>query len=370
MSEASLLSVDLFPPGQGAPHPGKIWIDEDQLRVEDGESETRFELEGLSFELAGDGLAKVRIQGPDLVAYAERGPFQDALRGRPHTVWRETLARLEGDAKKARRRGVEHWLLFLGAAALGVHLVVSAVGLAVDTLLTQLPISVDVQIGQAMYQSGAFGQEWDAPAYERSVEVILERLLEARQEKDFHFEVHLIDSDQLNAFALPGGQIMLMRGLLEASESPDEVAGVLAHELQHVIRRHHLKSLGYSLRWSLLMTFLVGDIDSISELFLGQATNLLEKRFSRDQERECDQLGAELLGRARIHPRGMRHFFERLQAIQGKLEKAVQLFSTHPLSSERVESLKALEQEPRFQGLPGLDLPWPRPQDEDEGEEP
>ncbi len=140
----------------------------------------------------------------------------------------------------------------------------------------------------------------------------------------------------LNAFAAPGGVVVVFRGLLNAVASPEELAGVLAHEVAHAELRHSLQGMvkGLGLRAAVSMAF--GDLSD--SVFTDGATRLTELRFSRDAEREADAEGLRRLVAARISPEGMVRFYERLASEKRVSPPAI--LSTHPASGERLDWLR------------------------------
>jgi len=138
----------------------------------------------------------------------------------------------------------------------------------------------------------------------------------------------------VNAFALPGGYVVVNRGLLESALAGDEVAGVLAHELSHVLSRHSTKRLVGSLGAGVALNIIFGVVDlGVPALTVAHLSSL---GYDRDQEREADEKGRELLIRAGISPAAMATFFERLS-------DSVQLpefISTHPDPGNRAEAAR------------------------------
>ena len=149
------------------------------------------------------------------------------------------------------------------------------------------------------------------------------------------YRFHLADDKLVNAFALPGGDIVVNRGLIAATHDAGELAGVLAHEIQHVALRHSLKGMIRSAGMSLLFSMLIGDLGTT---LVGQAAeNLAGLKFSRDAESEADAEGFNLLVARGIDPRGMVRFFATLAGESGATPPA--LLSTHPASAEREAAL-------------------------------
>jgi predicted Zn-dependent protease len=144
------------------------------------------------------------------------------------------------------------------------------------------------------------------------------------------------DRREINAFAAPGGVVVVYSGLIRAAGSAEELAGVLAHEVAHAELRHTLRGVIKSLGLRALVSLVTGDISG--SVFADAATRLTELRFSRDAEREADAEGLRRLVAARIDPTGMIRFYEKLAAEQRLSPPPI--LSTHPATGERLESLR------------------------------
>jgi Zn-dependent protease with chaperone function len=159
------------------------------------------------------------------------------------------------------------------------------------------------------------------------------------------FELKVYDLDIVNAFALPGGRIVITKKLIETAKSPDEVAGVLAHEIGHVYHRHSEAQLIRAMGIELLLRLASGGGDTIS----GFAGLLAILRYSRDAEREADSFAQTALVHAAIDPMGLKSFFEAMKKLLGERGSSGGLFgtvtdmmSTHPVTDERIEAIKPL----------------------------
>jgi predicted Zn-dependent protease len=137
---------------------------------------------------------------------------------------------------------------------------------------------------------------------------------------------------------LPGGYIVVFTGLMKKAESGEEVAGVLSHELNHVLQRHGLDRIVKTLGLMAVVTILVGDPQGLAGLIKQFGLELVTLKFGRAQETEADLTGLQLLQRAKIDPTGMIRFFERLS---DKDEGRMEWLSTHPMSTARAERLRA-----------------------------
>ncbi len=165
----------------------------------------------------------------------------------------------------------------------------------------------------------------------------------------WHFTV--LDAEEINAFAVPGGYLYVTVGLLRAASSGAEIAGVIAHEIGHVTARHGVQSMETYV-FAEGISDLLGDED-LGPLVAGAIQAGAGLTFSQDQELEADSLGVGYAIDAGYNPWGIVHFFETLQELEGTprggeddvlsfLDDLGELFSTHPPTDERIANVKVL----------------------------
>lgn len=225
----------------------------------------------------------------------------------------------------------------------------------IDIVLDRLPPSFDIQAGQLF--EGDITKSANlvtGTAANQAVEAIVARLAKASPPSPFTYRVHIQRSKEVNAFAAPGGLIVVYTGLIQEAGSPEEVAGVLAHEMAHVTERHSMRQMLYQLGVLPLIGFFLGSPEAAS--VFEAAGQLTELQFSRVQEEQADDIGASTLRRARLSPEGMAAFFDRLARIGGASPPAI--LSTHPGSAERA---KRIRERVRAEGEPPaepFDFDW------------
>jgi len=155
------------------------------------------------------------------------------------------------------------------------------------------------------------------------------------------FTIKVIDNDEINAFALPGGFFFVNTGLILAAENEAELAGVMAHEIAHVAARHATRSMTRNQlinMASIPLVFLGGPVVFAMEQVAGVAVPMSFLKFSRDSELEADLLGIEYEYSAGYDPSAFVQFFEKLgQEKKHKFSLLAKAFSTHPMNAERVE---------------------------------
>jgi predicted Zn-dependent protease len=153
-------------------------------------------------------------------------------------------------------------------------------------------------------------------------------------------DIKVIRTSIPNAFALPGGHSFYFSALLDKTETADEFAGVMAHELGHVVHRHGMEQLISTSATGLLIGFILGDMTGIS-VAGGIGAALIDSRFSREAEREADRFAASAAQRMGFDARSLVTLLDRV-AGDDEMSRALALLSTHPLTAERKAALEQL----------------------------
>ena len=175
---------------------------------------------------------------------------------------------------------------------------------------------------------------------------------------DFPSDYTVVDADIVNAYALPGGPIVVYSGILRKMESPEELAGLLAHERTHVLRHHSTRSLFRNASGVLLLNLVLGDASAAVNLFAQQGQQLQQLAYSRDLELEADREGLQLLIKNTINPAGMLSLLEKLQ-LEGAGSAMPEFLSSHPLPEARMEALRKLvDAHPEKHSNETLDTLW------------
>ncbi len=165
-------------------------------------------------------------------------------------------------------------------------------------------------------------------------------------DRDFRqaVSVSVLDHELINAFALPGGYVVLFRGLIEAAEGPDEVAAVLAHEIGHVISRDPTRNALRSAGSIGVLGLLFGDFAG-GAVVLFLAERLISAQYSQAAEAAADRFAHEVLEQANISPSALADMFERMREKHGDHDGVAAHFLSHPALSERIEAARAITRE-------------------------
>lgn len=221
---------------------------------------------------------------------------------------------------------------------------VSAVG-----AITLVSVEQEIAIGrQANAQFRKETPELTDAATVRYVRDLTRRLSRVAAGPKYPYSVAIANTREINAVALPGGPVWIHRGVLEQATNESQVASVLAHEIAHIASRHaasQLTTIALT-KWSLnFLGSLLGNAGGAGGAQVAAAflANGAAMQFSRDEEREADRVGLELMSRAGWSGRGMVEMFEILKQVSSRDPSAVEaFFSTHPSPQARIKDLSAV----------------------------
>jgi Zn-dependent protease with chaperone function len=244
----------------------------------------------------------------------------------------------------ARRKKWAAAVLLAALGAMGVlaGLYLWGIPALASFIATRVPVSWEESLGQSVVSTLAPAERrcLDSARMQK-VEEIVARLASTVSEAPYSFRVIVVNPPSVNAFAAPGGMIVVFQGLLEKTRTPEELAGVLAHEMQHILRRHATRALLQQVSMKVLLAAAVGDAKGLSYGLEGaQALGML--RYSRQSEEEADQEGIRMLIASGIDPRGLLTFFENIHKDGEKSLKLPAYLSTHPDLEVRIQRLKTL----------------------------
>lgn len=245
------------------------------------------------------------------------------------------------------RRGLRLRLTVLAAlGAIGAAAALYAWGIPAlaGVVAGRVPVAWEERLGESVVSHVAPPDRRCGDAERlRILDGLLAEVTAALPRRDYRFRLLVVDAEGVNAFALPGGRIVLLRGLIERTGSAEELAGVLAHEVQHIVHRHTTQALLRHASTGLLVAATVGDVSGMMAFGLESARALSALSYSRRAEEEADLEGMRLLLAARIDPGGMVSFFETIGGRErGAGRSAFGYLSTHPATDDRLARLEAL----------------------------
>lgn len=209
-----------------------------------------------------------------------------------------------------------------------------------------LPDSFDNQIGNMFMENFLDVNDIDSSKTKYLRQFVSE--LNFKNQKPLNFVV--IKSKEVNAFALPNGQIIVFTAILEDMKNSDELVALLAHEASHVNRRHSTKMLCRNLAGYMLVSLLLSDVNGIMAVLADNAQQLHSLSYSRKFEQEADELGLKILIDNQVDPNGMVQLFEHLEK-ESKFS-IPKIISSHPLTIERKENMQKIISETVYEVKP------------------
>ena len=224
------------------------------------------------------------------------------------------------------------------------------IGIAVTVSLLGCGISQqqEVQMGQQYVQQiNAQLPIVQDPELNRYINVLGDSIARLTSRKDLDWQFFIVDAQEVNAFAVPGGFVYVNRGLIQRADQMDELAGVLGHEIGHVVRRHTVKQMEKAQGANIGVTLACVLTSICSSQAAGAAINIaggaVFARFSRSDEAEADAEGVKNTVRAGISPVGMVSMFQKLLDERKARPGAVESwFLTHPLEEDRINAVQSM----------------------------
>jgi Zn-dependent protease with chaperone function len=218
-----------------------------------------------------------------------------------------------------------------------------AAGAAMRVVVDRIPLSWDAKEGNALIEK----LEKKLPFVTDSnvvaqLSVLAEPLTREIPTNRVQFQFHMLASPDPNAFALPGGHIVVTTGLLKMADRPDELLGVLAHEMAHVTQRHALRHEISGKGPIYMVQILTGGRSRVLEALAFPSELLAYESFSQEYERDADAVGWNYLVTAKINPHGMIDMFRKLEVREAKWgdERGHPAFDSHPALQKRIAWLE------------------------------
>jgi predicted Zn-dependent protease len=282
----------------------------------------------------GDGGPRVMCRNPDFLA---------ALKDHP------VAARLFRRSKR-RGNGLALVLALPLLVLLGLAAALALGGVpprAMEAGVSVIPVAFDVRVGELMLpgMKASLGPDDAQPEVKAALDGLTRVLSAARADTRIPITLHIVKSPVVNAFALPGGSIIVTTEALREARSAEEVAGLLAHEISHVSERHATRSVLQRAGLTLVLSMVMGDSGTLGGLLTEQAAQLTSLAFSRDMEHQADVAGVALLQKAGRDPAGLAAFLKRLSAYD--VNGGPELLRTHPVTSDRIAALSDRSTGPR-----------------------
>lgn len=205
---------------------------------------------------------------------------------------------------------------------------------AVEYAAKHVPKDYEIKMGKELYKSVLEGEKIDSGA----TVTINHFFSQLQVEGDYPVEITVVKSDIPNAFALPGGGIVVYTKILEGMESPEQLAALLAHEYSHVQLKHATRNIFRSLAGYLFLSVVMGDFSGATSVILEKAEDLRGLSYTRSLEDEADDNGLAILKQNKIDAGGMKMLFKQLKK-ESNIEM-MEMLSTHPDLDNRITNVE------------------------------
>jgi len=317
-----------------------------RLRFESGRVTREIPLVKLRIEREPSEEGGIAFCDPDHPDWSIHAPDElilthGSLLQQPHT--RHQIQGLQSGGELKRRLKIVG--CFLAGFAL-VALVVSVLmGMMVRSLVARVPLEWEQELGdKAMEEVREIATFIENEKLQTNLVNAVAPLLRVVPTNSLGFRFYLMDAPLPNAFALPGGHVVVTTSLLALAERPEEVAGVVAHELAHVTLKHGFRKIISSAGPYLLCRLFLRDNSGLLGVLAGGSQLLVSQSFSQEYELEADDTGWDYLVKARVDPRGLAVMLKRLKTEQEQMklvQVGPQAFSSHPATDKRIRRLEA-----------------------------
>ncbi len=323
----------------------EISVDSSRVRATTTSGEVfSLHVAGLQLELGGASgkmiFCRHQIE-PEVTLFCEAPGFFEALRDNTGGQLQSQVDAIAAQQKGNRQKS----FLAFGVVIAIVVALFFGFSMLVSNTVDMIPYSVDESIGELAsgQMISGMGTEVKDPVVNRAIQQIVDRLAPHSSLEGVTYDLKVIENDMVNAFALPGGYMVVFTGLIDKSDRYEEVAAVIGHEMAHVTQRHGLRRIVGSVGIIAAVQLVLGDISGAAVAFQELFTMAAINGYSRDQESEADAEGVRMLHAAGIDPTGAVTFFEKMHEDASDLEKsgALDWISTHPDHLERIDDLNA-----------------------------
>ncbi len=334
---------------------GELTVSESSLRFVSGHESVVMPITGLVIKLGGASDRLVYLTHPlqpDWTLYtSNRNILNDpAFTGNID---------VKAQASAVKKKRAWNWSLVFAICAFIVLMPVTVI-VFMDTITRSLamniPASWEQELGEKAFAQYQFSHDLlDDESAKTVLDQLILPLISEVSDKRYDFTIVIADDSTLNAFALPGGYVVINSGLILKATSAEQMLGVLAHELSHVAEQHSLRNIIAASGTFLVVQALIGDGAGVMATLASSVPFLLNQQYSRDFERDADEKGVALLLQANINPQGLADFFQYVQMQEVELlekiedenqrqlaESTLGFLSTHPATQNRIDRIQKI----------------------------
>ena len=327
-------------------HAGELEINDFQIRFTSESHNITFPLNQLQISIGGAGDQLIFFHHPSQPTFSLYSDNHSILKNPVLVQHPELLSQIK-QVKQAKRKIIYSILLFVGIIAGITASLIFSKDFFVRKIAEQAPVEWEQKLGDKLFQGLSMQYVFiKNDSLKTRFTQVAKPLLDQIQKDGVKVDIYFTNDPTINAFALPGGKVVIQSGLIDRAESWEEVLGVLSHELAHVTQRHHLRGIINNIGLYAILSAYFGDISALAGTVINTGGQLASLANSRDFEYEADEVGLRYLVAAKINSNGLITFFETLKKAHKtelQMEKELSFLSTHPATDDRIENLKKLQ---------------------------
>jgi beta-barrel assembly-enhancing protease len=323
-------------------YPGKILINNSSIVFNSEDQEFKIPFLKLSISAGGAGNRLIFLSNHDNADISIYTSDKSILKNEILLDQKGLIPQIKS-SKKVGRKLIISSLLFFGFICISIFGIYLCKDFFVEKLANQVPRSWEKKMGDQLFS--ALSSQYKIVKNDSLSKVFLEvakPLIQQIEKEGVKIDLYFVNDPSINAFALPGGKVVIQSGLLDNAKSWEEVMGVMSHELAHVTRRHHLRGIITNMGLYAIISSLLGDITAIGGVLTSTGGQLASLSNSRSFETEADDTGWKYLVKSKINPKGMIDFFKTLEKEhkkEAKLPSYMSFMSTHPETKDRILNL-------------------------------
>jgi len=346
-------------------------IDQNSISFHIHDQQIRMPLHGLQVHMGGASHRLVFFEHPLVNGWSMYTSDRTILHDE-HLKNQPTIASILAQGRRKRMMGwgaIAAVLFIIVALPL---LLIMRMDIATAMIAKKVPLEWEQKLGETTMAQYELGKDMlDQKRTDALLAPLVSPLVSAIDQSRYTYKFHIVNDGSLNAFALPGGEVVIHSALILRADSAEELLGVLAHEITHVEEQHGVRNVIGSAGIYMIASAVFGDVSGLLAVVSSAAPLLLNQSYSRRFETEADVKGFALLQRAKVNPVGLASFFEKMIEEEKKqLEKiedeknrqlikdAMGFLSTHPASEDRIKRLNELTASAAAEHYQSLDVPF------------
>lgn len=243
----------------------------------------------------------------------------------------------------SNRKPVREFLQYLLSITIVLTIGYYMLGRLVDFSVSRISPDQEDWLWERLNANGAVPDAGRGPAFteaEKYLQTLIDKVPENFYPVRVRPRMRVIDEEDINAFAFPGGSILVTKGLLKNVETENGLMFILGHEIGHFMARDQIRSMGRALSMLVATTFLFGQ-DSATNDLVSTLFSPIRNKFSQQQENAADEWGLKVLKTLYGHSSGSHEFFQTILRERSE-NRYLDAFSTHPLSEDRIEHMRKL----------------------------